>query len=77
MTRRRTPGHRDGLFEWTADGDTVATEIHDNPRARYCDPARKGCGSRPGTPCTRPGRGGRVPIRGYHEARKSPQETDR
>lgn len=72
MSRRRTPGHRDGLFEWTPGGDTVATEIADNPRARPC-PA---CHAPAGHPChTRTSR--HTPMADYHPTRKSPQETDR
>lgn len=73
MSRRRTPGHRDGLFTWTTDGDTQPAEIVDNPRSRDCT----ACHAHPGDPCTRAGRGGRKPIRGYHTARTQPstQET--
>lgn len=66
------------LFGFDAGAPTEEPEtVPDNPLRRYCDPARGGCGSHRGDRCTRPGRGGRQPIQGYHEARKSPQETDR
>lgn len=71
MSRRRGRGRsRDGLFVWTADGDTTPAEIVDNPRARPCPvcgvAAMHGCVSR-----TRR----RTPLADYHPARKTPQET--
>lgn len=49
--------------------------VPDNPLRRHCSRELGGCGSRPGDRCTRPGRGGRVEIQGYHEARTNPEGT--
>lgn len=72
MSRRkqRNGYGRSGLFEFTVDGDIG--EVPDNPKCRMC-PA---CKAQPGESCSRPARGGRRPLRSYHDARTlTPQET--
>lgn len=70
MTRRRTPGHRDGLFVWTPEGDTQPTEIVDNPRLRPCPACHAPAGQRCRTRTSRA-----TPMADYHPARREPQET--
>lgn len=74
---RRRPRHRGarlpGLFGFE-DGTPTAQldEVPDNPRLRPCT----WCHADTGEPCTRRSRNGRrIPIHGYHDTRKSPQET--
>lgn len=73
MTRRKTPGSRDGLF-WNGPAEQDAPEVRPNPRPRPC-PA---CRAVPFEPCTRPGRRGRrVRMSGYHPSRyDAPAEPD-
>jgi hypothetical protein len=68
---RGRSGH--GLFIWTRHGDIQPGEVRDNPLRRHCPRDRGGCGSPAFEPCTRTGRGGRVPMLGrYHDARQAP-----
>lgn len=76
MRRRgkpRTGG--DGLWKWTPSGVERA-EITNNPLRRPCLLEDGGCGAAVAQPCTRPGRGGRVPISTYHEARTNPEPEE-
>jgi hypothetical protein len=54
------------LFTWHDDTTIVPGELRDNPRQRRC----RYCGALPGDPCTRPQRGGRRALSGYHHARQ-------
>jgi hypothetical protein len=73
VTRRRIRRGGTGLFAFTADGDIEPGEVRDNPLTRKCPT----CHADVADHCTRPGRGGRVPIHGYHDARRLPEgETD-
>ena len=71
MTRRRFRRGGTGLFAFTPDGDIQPGEVRDNPLLREC----RSCHAAISQPCTRPGRGGRVPIHGYHDARRPEGET--
>lgn len=72
MNRRKRRAYgRSGLFEFTLTGDVG--EVPDNPLTRSC-PKPLGCGSAAGQRCTRPGRGGRIELKGYHPARQNPAE---
>lgn len=57
------------LFTWGPHAsDIQPDQPRDNPRARPCPRCQATTGER----CTRPGRGGRVPIDGYHDSRRTP-----
>ena len=78
MTRRRfrrRSGPGAALFGFAADGDITPSEVRDNPLLRPCRREHGGCGAAVSQHCTRPGRGGRVPIHGYHDARRPEGET--
>lgn len=69
-TRRHRGQRRPGLFAWAPDGD-IATDTSSNPRTRLCGH----CHAAVGHPCTRPGpRGTRIPIRTYHDSRRTQPE---
>jgi hypothetical protein len=70
MTRRKQRSYgRRGLFEFAIDGDVA--EVPDNPLLRRCPSCNAPIGQR----CTRPARGGRRDLSGYHDARKAPSES--
>lgn len=72
MSRRKRHAYgRSGLFEFAIDG--IATDI-DNPLLRECPRTAGGCGAAAGQRCTRPARGGRIDLKGYHPARQTPDE---
>ena len=74
MTRhrfRRRSGPGAALFGFGTDGDITPGQVRDNPLLRDC-PA---CHADIADHCTRPGRGGRVPIHSYHDARRQTEET--
>jgi hypothetical protein len=64
-----------GLFGFDAGQPTDEPEpVEDNPLRRDCPTKNGGCGSLRGDRCTRPARGGRRPIQGFHTARQHPEE---
>lgn len=77
MTRRRGRANlRTGLWQDTVDApfvpaENLPDELATSPLLRDC-PA---CHAAPRQRCTRAGRGGRVPLRGYHPARTTDQEN--
>ena len=73
--RKQRAGYgRQGLFEVIPDDPSGAIrEVPDNPLTREC-PKPRGCGAPAGQRCTRPARGGRKDLVGYHDARKKPTE---
>jgi hypothetical protein len=76
MTRRkqRAGYGRNGLFEFVPNAPGAIREVpDDNPLTRPC-PSPPGCGAPAGQRCTRPGRGGRRDLKGYHDARKTNTE---
>lgn len=75
--RARHRGERlHGLFGFDDGQPTAEPEpVEDNPLRRRCPTEHGGCGAQPIEPCTRPGRGGRRPIQGFHTARQPPEEA--
>jgi hypothetical protein len=73
--RQRHAGYgRVGLFEFDPTDPDAIRDVPDNPLTRRC-PKPPGCGAPIGQRCTRPARGGRKDLAGYHDARKKPAET--
>jgi len=69
LSRRRSPGHRDGLWDWTdpAAGDIRPAEVRPNPLLVICPVGS--CGAGIGEKCVRPGRRGRVDRKTPHPPR--------
>lgn len=77
MTRRKQRGNlRTGLWQDTPDGpipaENLPPELATSPLLRDC-PA---CHAAPRQRCTRPARGGRKPLKGYHPARTDQETPD-
>jgi hypothetical protein len=75
--RRQRIFGRDGLWQDTPEAPYVPAENLQpegtTPFLRRC-PA---CHAAPRQPCTRPGRGGRKALRGYHDSRCTPPDQEK
>ena len=69
MSRRRSPGHRDGLWDWTDTSAEAITpaEVRPNPLLVICPVGT--CQAGIGERCVRPGRRGRVDRKTPHPPR--------